>query len=76
MTRMLIYSDIFIYTKFLISTTLCKLQRSFTMLNLRKMEIAIKFNGNLGYICGIVADDGTVGNQMPKYYCCDVFKRD
>ena len=40
------------------------------------MEIAIKFNGNLGYICGIVTDDGTVGNQMPKYYCCDVFKKD
>ena len=52
--RMLIYSNILIWShKFLTSTTFYKLLKSYTMPNLRKMEIFIDFNGNLGHLCGV-----------------------
>ena len=52
---MLIYSIFFIGgSKFLSSTTLCKLLKSFTMPNLRKLEITIDFKGNLGHFLDVI----------------------
>ena len=52
---MLIYSNIFISgSNFLTSVTLCKFLETFTMPNLRKKEIAIDFNGNLGHLWGVI----------------------
>ena len=52
---MLIYSNIFIWgSKFLTSVTLYKVLKTFTMPNLRKKEIAIDFNGNLGHLLGVI----------------------
>ena len=53
--RMLIYLNIFILSnKFLTSVTLCKFIKSFTMPNLRKMELTIDFNGNMGHLWGVI----------------------
>ena len=50
------YSNIFICgSKFLTSITLCTFLKSFTMPNLRKMEITIDFNGNLGHLWGVIS---------------------
>ena len=49
--RTLLYWTI---STFLSSTTLCKLLSSFTMPNLKKMNITIHFNGNLGHLCGVI----------------------
>ena len=38
----------------LTSITLCIFFKSFTMPNLRNMEITIDFNGNLGHLCGVI----------------------
>ena len=52
---MLIYSNIFILVnKILTSTTLPKFLKSFTIPNLRELEITIDFNGNFGYFCGVI----------------------
>ena len=39
---------------FLISTTLCKFLKCFTVPNLRKMEITIDFNGNFDHLSSVV----------------------
>ena len=54
---MLICFNMFIWgNKFLTSITLCKLLKSFTIPNLRKMEITIDFNGNLIHLCSVITD--------------------
>ena len=53
--RMLIYSNILTRGgKFLTPATLCQFLKSFTMPNLREMEITIDFNGNLGHLWDVI----------------------
>ena len=49
---------------FLVSTTFCKLLRKFHRGKFEKqMEIALKFNGHLGHICG------TITHYLAGEYC-------
>ena len=41
-------------SNFLTSITLCNFFKSFTMMNLRKTEITIAFNGNLGHLWDVI----------------------
>ena len=51
----LISLNIFIGITYILSSkVLCKVSRNFTIPNLRKMQITIDFNGNLGHLWGVI----------------------